>query len=603
MTVLNTPIEWISIPPVGQLDMNGLVVVVGPNSSGKSQLLRDLRDAASGTPRELVVAESIKLSAPPSVDALINDLVQRGDFRQRNETRYESLIFQHGAEENAGGAFELDEFRKQHAVWMQQSAAPMDRRVPDIKALHSLSAALCSVLQLRNRLTLTDEIPAFDTRQRPTRTLQSLYLNKPARLALTDEVARIFQRSLWVDNTRAAKLLLRISDSPTLPSAEDRLEPSEMEKYRTLSDEGDGIRAYVAICASLLLATRPLLLVDEPEMCLHPPQAHAIGSFIARHANQTKCVVVSTHSPHVLRGILESTGNAKIVRLSRNGAQFEGREAGSEVLATALGKPRARSEELLEGLFSHGVVVCEGDGDRIVYEAVYRTLRRRKLDLKFVPADGTGGFSDPVRLFKSLEQPVAIVADIDFLAKAGELKKMLPLLGASDADTTRLCAVAAGLISALQASMTPTGGAEAKEIIGKLAQYSEADLVEKASQCRGMLGRAATSLHNLGDFKKLGLQTVPEESVVAGRPRRLRAECSALIEELKQFGLYVVSVGQLESWLPVLMKASGKLDKASWAMRAAEMIEFTGEREDDVWGFVWAIAEHVEQRLVRNKTS
>lgn len=44
-----------------------------------------------------------------------------------------------------------------------------------------------------------------------------------------------------------------------------------MREYRLIEDEGDGFKSYVAICLTLLLGRRPVVLIDEPEMCLHPP--------------------------------------------------------------------------------------------------------------------------------------------------------------------------------------------------------------------------------------------------------------------------------------------------------------------------------------------
>ena len=117
-----------------------------------------------------------------------------------------------------------------------------------------------------------DACETFDSlSQGPTKTLQSLYWTKDARTSLGHEIAQVFQSAVWVDNTRHAQLVLRVTDSTDLPSFEDRLEPELMENYRTIETEGDGLRSYSAICSSLLLEQRPLCLVDEPEMCLHPP--------------------------------------------------------------------------------------------------------------------------------------------------------------------------------------------------------------------------------------------------------------------------------------------------------------------------------------------
>ena len=55
------PIERLALPTIGELSIQGLTVIVGPNSSGKIQLLRDIHMTISGEPRKLVVAESVQI--------------------------------------------------------------------------------------------------------------------------------------------------------------------------------------------------------------------------------------------------------------------------------------------------------------------------------------------------------------------------------------------------------------------------------------------------------------------------------------------------------------------------------------------------------------
>ena len=136
------------------------------------------------------------------------------------------------------------------------------------------------------------------------------------------------------------------------------------------------------------------------------------------------CTVVATHSSHVLRGILETRPKAHVIRLTRSESTFRGRRLAPAVLSEALSKPRSRSEALLDGLLSDAVVLCEGEGDRIVYESTYRTLSDRGIDIRFLPCDGTGGLADSFRLYAPLAVPAAVIADLDFLVKHGELKKV-----------------------------------------------------------------------------------------------------------------------------------------------------------------------------------
>ena len=105
---------------------------------------------------------------------------------------------------------------------------------------------------------------------------------------MAEEAAKVFGKAIWLDNTRANRLCLRIGDGDRIPPAEDRLEPERMRKYRFIEEEGDGFRSYMGTCITLLLGQRPICLIDEPELCLHPPQAYALGRFIGRYGTSTE---------------------------------------------------------------------------------------------------------------------------------------------------------------------------------------------------------------------------------------------------------------------------------------------------------------------------
>src|SRR5436309_14300781 len=73
------PLGQVEIPDLGDLQCSGLIVLVGPNSSGKSQLLQDLYKRLVGEPRELVVASETQIEKPP-LDDLLRCLEDEGYF-------------------------------------------------------------------------------------------------------------------------------------------------------------------------------------------------------------------------------------------------------------------------------------------------------------------------------------------------------------------------------------------------------------------------------------------------------------------------------------------------------------------------------------------
>ena len=589
------PIEAIDISGVPGLEIRGLIVVVGPNSSGKTQFLHDINETVCGKRRELVVSSGVTFRKPPPFDDYFAFLIEKGFIREQKSDQFLKYSLQYGADVG-GGSFRKSQIRSQYQQFEQASQQKAEGSIPGFPSLVVLGPLTCSALFLKNRLTLMDTCSSFDFRsQGPSKTLQSLYWNKNAKATLHTEIANVFQVSVWVDNTRHSALVLRVSDSSDLPSAEDRLEPELMNKYRTIETEGDGLRSYCSICATLLLEARPLCIVDEPEMCLHPPQANAMGRFIGANASDETCTIVATHSSHILRGILETKPKASVIRLTRVPSKFRARLLTPELLEQATSKPRSRSETILEGLLSHAVVLCEAEGDRIVYGSTYRTFSDKRLDIRFVPSEGTGGFADPLRLYRTLEVPCAVIADLDFLAKEGEIRKVLKELGAPSQEIRTLCERARKVISQIRSS---TEQIDVEQIQTELNTISD-ELTENVgdARVRGKLQSISRQLYKLNNLQQKGIEAIPEVFENGGSTIQLRAEVNSLLSDLGTYGLFLVPVGELESWLPILMKGQSREDKNKWAMLAAEKIEDVGEREEDIWQFMRTIYNFIQDQL------
>src|SRR5256885_3044640 len=138
-----------------------------------------------------------------------------------------------------------------------------------------------------------------------------------------------------------------------LPTAEERLSHKKMAAYRSIETEGDGMKSYVATCVALLLGRRPICLIDEPEMCLHPPQAYNLGRFIGKFGTGADTATfVATHSSHLLRGIIQTARSVQIVRLTRRHRRFSAHLVPHEALADAVSRPTVRAEAVLDGIFA-----------------------------------------------------------------------------------------------------------------------------------------------------------------------------------------------------------------------------------------------------------
>jgi energy-coupling factor transporter ATP-binding protein EcfA2 len=72
------PLAQIVLPNNLSISPRGLIVLVGPNSSGKTQFLTDIASHLAGhTTRRSVVCSSITSQAPSDPAAFLNDLIKR----------------------------------------------------------------------------------------------------------------------------------------------------------------------------------------------------------------------------------------------------------------------------------------------------------------------------------------------------------------------------------------------------------------------------------------------------------------------------------------------------------------------------------------------
>lgn len=154
-------IRSVDLPGVPDLELKGLIVVVGPNSSGKTQFLHDLNEAVCGNPRQLVVASAVTFGSPPPFEEYFKFLLDRGTIRESSPDQFLKRSLQYGADEGAG-SFRKSTVQAQHQQFSQTVQDKVEGSLPEHPFLKELGPLSCSVLFLKNRLTLMDACSTFD---------------------------------------------------------------------------------------------------------------------------------------------------------------------------------------------------------------------------------------------------------------------------------------------------------------------------------------------------------------------------------------------------------------------------------------------------------
>jgi hypothetical protein len=580
------PLERVLLPGLDELDCSGLIILVGPNSCGKTQFLRDLYERVRGELRQLVVAQDIRLRKP-EYEPFLSCLEREGYVEYFVDASGIKQIRPRTTYVGSGESPQLTPATNAES-WYQSYAHADSNQTSQREWLNRFGRFVVTALFLERRLIAANQVGTIDFEtQPPQQDLHALYLNDEARKQLLEETRNTFGRPVWPDATKGTTLSLKVSNRRDAPTADDRLSPRMMTAYRTIESEGDGLKSYVATCIAILLGRRPVCLIDEPEMCLHPPQAYNLGRFIGRFGSAPEIATfVATHSSHLLRGVVGTGGKLQIVRLTRRGEAFEAHSVPAKTLEEALKKPAVRAESVLDGIFSEAVVIIEADTDRAVYQAAWETLQEEtRLDIHFAAVGGSGGIADTCHLYRTLEIPVAVIADLDVLVDRGRLKQVLAEL-VDGTKVDRLLERTADIgnrIKLIPPTLSPDDVRERlRTVLSAEMEWSQGH----DATVRKQINELANELDRMKRLKGGGIVCLPPE---------LQGDVNEVVQELSRYGLFLVPVGELEQWLTQSEVSVSKQNKWAWANAAAAFIRSTGSRNVGVWKLLREVARFLRQ--------
>lgn len=580
------PLQTLKLQGIDALECSGLILIVGPNSSGKTQLLRDLYRRLKGDVGDLVVASEITLNKISNLPLFLSCLEKEGyiehfrDDGNNEQVRLKATFVGSGEPQPASiRALDLQQWHSSYS----NPAASQNQEQP---WLNSIGRYLVTALFLERRLISANQTGVIDFEAQPTQyDLQALHLNDAAKEELLTEIRKVFGRSVWPDASKGNILAMRVSNSVEVPTLDDRLSPIKMMKYRTIESEGDGLKSYVATSMALLLGRRPVCLIDEPEMCLHPPQAYDLGRFIGRFGSSPDRVTfVATHSSHVLRGVIDaSPGNLQILRLVRQDENFVSHLVESVILAESLKKPAVRAESVLDGIFAEAVCVVEADTDRLVYQAGFESLQEEtRLDVHISGGEGYGAIANKCRLYRTLKIPVAVIADLDVLADLDCLKQILGGLVCDPEQMISLLERAKAIAIKVKAMPPSISPAEVKERLKNVLSVVMDWTKQADAIVRKDLKGIANDLDRMRRIKRGGIPALPTD---------IRTDAEQLTQDLACAGLFLVPVGELEEWFTDSEVSTSKARKPEWANEAAFYLRNRPPGDNGIWKFLRGVAK------------
>ncbi|MFK0073804.1 ATP-dependent nuclease [Arthrobacter woluwensis] len=208
-----------------------------------------------------------------------------------------------------------------------------------------------------------------------------------------------------------------------------------MSQLRPLDEQGDGMRSLMGQLLPIITASYKVVIIDEPEAFLHPPQAHALGAELGRLAVESGVqILVATHDRNFLSGLLDSSVDVSVVRLTRRGTITRASRLDSGQLKELWTDPVLKYTNVLDGLFHRLVVIAEAEGDCAYLAAAVDCYDRSSDDVPrneilFVPTGGKDGMAKVAAALNAVAVPVIAAPDLDMLSDQKKLQLLVNSVG------------------------------------------------------------------------------------------------------------------------------------------------------------------------------
>lgn len=440
-----------------------LNIIIGANSSGKSKLLREIRDEIyprQGTQNQekKVVCSSINLEKPASYEEINRSYrLSRRMVKTANgyrNTDYCTTGFMLDSEGRIQGTNQYVPSIYIENDWDSYAANIYDGDNSNGARLKELlvyvGASLVTYSAPLDRALMAYGEQQYGRLDVQTNFLSSIQFNNEALEEMSEVCKKLFGKDVCLDRDSSKLLKFRVGndfskywDSPKRASEHNDL----LYQANLLDNEGDGIKGFVISFLTLKCGHRPIILLDEPEAFLHPTQAYQLGTIIGQSATPNCQIFIATHSSDLIRGVMSTidrTNYESISLLRLNGREAAASGNAAKIVEGKLLQDIANNKQFskssaVDGLFAKSVILVEDDSDRLVYQALLDKLGIVE-DCLFIPIYGKHVAHLYVELFFSMGVPCRTILDFDVTNSWDNLKRILKAMNI-DIDSHELLGV------------------------------------------------------------------------------------------------------------------------------------------------------------------
>lgn len=375
-------------------------------------------------------------------------------------------------------------------------------------------------------------------------------------LNLEIKISNIFRRAFGIDlileRTRAGGVF-RVGDRTKLPKGNHiftHKAKKQFEDLHEVTSQGDGMRSFARMLLEIMVTKRSVLIIDEPELFLHPPQIRQLAQLLIQDTPKDTQILVATHSESFVRAIVENN-NARthLVRLTRKGQTTTANTVNAQQLSDLWNDANISASGILESLFHEHAILCEGDSDLRFFRALRGALgsNSHELDAEFYHCGGKDRMPKIIKALKSLNISTIAILDIDILADKAAFGRMVESLGGDPLKFKSDYLKVANFVNSRKTVIS--GDYFASETLKILENARGKPFVpnEVSERTYKLLKKASP----WAQIKELGISYFKGEAYDAAR---------RIIKNAKRFGLIINPYGELES----LCHSSGRSSKAAW---------------------------------------
>lgn len=511
-------------------------IVIGANNSGKSQFLKEIRSTILGNTdgpngpyvydTNNVITDSIDLALPKNAEDLdgsygLTGHVVRGmnGWRVRDFCNigtqlspssgytYRSLPCSFSLQDDWHACLN-------NLLQPNETDHSLEEKERQRQILQFLGPMFVDYAGTEDRLLLSIGEPARGVRDDSYNTLSAALDVDETCSTISETVIRLFHKDIALDNTTSRQSVVPVvsEDFSGYRNSHDSSEKlTYMQNATQLRNEGDGFRSYVTILLTVMGASKPILLLDEPEAFLHPTYAMELGKQLGTMLAESSALqnaFISTHSSYFLQGILDSAASdLSLIRLKRNGGKSTFNILDKDKIET-LKNRSDYSPQYIDALFSKKAILVEAPRDAIIYSAICDKISEIDNPI-FVSTNGKDAFKGVKEFYTASGLPCRCICDFDIINDHDKFKNLMKAFSV-DLEVRQRALDAAD---------------ELKNIYRDLAIQKTSNKKEIASLIKER-------------YKKDVFIDIPES---------LRQDCHNSLHDLIRFGIYVLTTGELES--------------------------------------------------------